>query len=173
MIQARRVLFILLCFCLPVAARTKPAAAAPVAPPEVLLTVGGEVAKPLKLTAADLAKLPRRTVRAKGHDEAESEFEGVELREVLQLAGVEFGTHLKGKSLALYVLVEATDKYRVIFALPELDPAFTDRVIIIADRQNGKPMDAAHGPLRIIAPDEKRPARWIRKVVSLTVQRAP
>ena len=94
MIHARRavlVVFLTACLWLVAAGQAKPAAA-----PEVILTVGDEVAKPLKLTAADLAKLPHRTVRAKGHDEAESEFEGVELREVLALAGVEFGTHLKG-----------------------------------------------------------------------------
>ena len=31
------------------------------------LTVGGEVEKPLKLTAEDIAKLPRTSVRAKDH----------------------------------------------------------------------------------------------------------
>ena len=36
-------------------------------PAEVALSVGGEVEQTLKLTAADLGKLPRLTVRAKDH----------------------------------------------------------------------------------------------------------
>src|ERR1700730_952762 len=35
---------------------------------DVFLSVGGEVARPLKLSAADFAKLPRHKVRAKGHN---------------------------------------------------------------------------------------------------------
>ena len=32
--------------------------------PEISLSVSGEVERPLKLTAADLGKLPRRSIRA-------------------------------------------------------------------------------------------------------------
>ncbi|HZF38326.1 MAG TPA: hypothetical protein VE715_05865, partial [Blastocatellia bacterium] len=65
--------------------------------PEVSLSVSGEVEHPLKLTAADLGKLPRRSVRARDHDGKESEFEGSPLIEVLKLAGVKFGEGLRGK----------------------------------------------------------------------------
>ena len=136
------------------------------------LSVGGEVEHPLKLTAADLAKLPRRTVRAKEHDSKEATFEGVELGEVLKLAGVKFGEHMRGKSLALFLVADAADNYRAVFALPELDHAFTDRVILLADRRDGKPLATSEGPLRIVVPDEKRQARWVRQVSSLTIRRA-
>ncbi len=109
------------------------------------LSVGGEVTHPLKLTAADLAKLPRRTVRATDHDRKEATFEGVELGEVLRLAGVEFGERLRGKSLALFLVAEAADEYRAVFALPELDRAFTNRVVLLADRRDGKPLAATRG----------------------------
>jgi DMSO/TMAO reductase YedYZ molybdopterin-dependent catalytic subunit len=136
------------------------------------LSVGGEVEHQLKLTAADLAKLPRRTVSAKDHDGKEATFEGVELGDVLKLAGVQFGEHMRGKSLALFLIADAADNYRAVFALPELDHAFTDRVILLADRRDGKPLAATEGPLRIVVPDEKRQARWVRRVSSLTVRRA-
>ncbi|MBA2339343.1 MAG: molybdopterin-dependent oxidoreductase [Pyrinomonadaceae bacterium] len=139
---------------------------------DVLLNVGGEVERPLKLTAIDLAKLSRHTTRAKEHDGKEAVFEGVMLGDVLRLAGVKFGEELRGKNLVLYLVVEAADKYRAVFALPELDPAFSDRVILLADRRNGKPLSATEGTLRIVIPDEKRHARWVRQVVSLTLRRA-
>lgn len=138
----------------------------------VLLTVEGEVASPLKLTASDLAKLPRRSLRAKGHDGKEALFEGIELGDILKLAGVKFGEQLRGKDLALFLIVGAADGYRAVFALPELDHAFTDRIIILADRRDGKLLAEKEGPLRIVVPDEKREARWVRQVVSLTIRRA-
>ncbi len=138
----------------------------------VALSVGGEVERPMKLSAADLAKLPRRTVRAKDHGGKENAYEGVAIAEILRLAGVPLGDGLRGKNLSLYLIVEASDGYRAVFALPELDPAYTDKVILLVDRKEGKPLSATEGPLRIVVPDEKRQARWVRQVISLTIRRA-
>ena len=80
-----------------------------------VLNGGGEVARPLKLSAGDLAKLPRQTVSAKDHDGKTATFEGVALVEVLRLVGVEFGEKLRGKSLALFLVVDAADGYRAVF----------------------------------------------------------
>jgi hypothetical protein len=55
------------------------------------LKISGEVEKPLTLGADDLAKLPRRSVRAIDHSGKEAEFEGSTLAEILTLAGVKFG----------------------------------------------------------------------------------
>ena len=139
-------------------------------PPEILLTVSGESSPPVNLTAADLAKLPRRTVRASDHGK-EGVFEGVLLGEVLKLAGVSLGEKLHGGQLALYLVVEASDGYRAVFALPEVDSAFTDREILLTDRRDGQPLSAKEGPLRIVVPDEKRQARWVRQVIALRIQR--
>ena len=92
--------------------------------------------------------------------------------DVLQLAGVKFGEGLRGKSLALYLVVEAADGYRAVFALPELDPAFTDRVTLLVDRKDGAKLDAEAGPLRIVVQGEKRQARWVRQVKALIIKRA-
>jgi DMSO/TMAO reductase YedYZ molybdopterin-dependent catalytic subunit len=138
----------------------------------VLLTIDGEVEQPVRLNAGDLLKLPHRSVRAKDHDGKDTTFEGIELGEVLKLAGVKFGEQLRGKELALFLVVEASDGYRAVFSLPELDHAFTDRLIILADQRDGKRLVEKEGPLRIVVPDEKRQARWVRQVVSLKIRRA-
>ena len=116
--------------------------------------------------------MPRRSVRAKGHDGKEALFEGVELGDVLKLAGVKFGEQLRGKELALFLIVRAADNYRAVFALPELDHGFTDRIILLADLRDGKPLSEKEGPLRLVVPDEKREARWVRQVVTFTIRRA-
>lgn len=136
------------------------------------LTVTGEVPRPLNLSLADLAKKPRHSVTAKDHDGNEGKYEGVLLGEILREAGVKSGKELRGGAVALYLFVEAADGYKAVFALPELDPAFTDRITLLADKRDGKPLAERDGPLQIIIPDEKRHARWVRQVKALTVRRA-
>jgi DMSO/TMAO reductase YedYZ molybdopterin-dependent catalytic subunit len=138
----------------------------------VLLRVEGEVPRPLVLTAAQLAQLPRQTVRATDSGGKEFEFDGIALVELLKAAGVKFGGDLRGPALATYLVVEATDGYRAVFALPELDPECTDRVVLLADRRDGKPLDDEQGPLRVIVPGEKRHSRWVRQVIALRIGRA-
>jgi len=146
-------------------------AKSPQAPAGVILRVSGEVPRSLELPAADIAKLPHKKVRAKDHGGREAEFEGVPLVDIINSTGVNLGSDLRGRALEIYLLVEAADGYKVVFALPELDPDSTDRVVLLADRRDGKPLDEKQGPLRIIVPDEKRHSRWVRQVRSLTLKR--
>jgi hypothetical protein len=132
------------------------------------LTIQAESGKPTVLARADIEALPHVKVTA-AVSGASITFEGVALRAVLEKAGVGFGDTLKGKRLASCLLVEAADGYRVVFALPELDPAFTDKQIILAFLKDGKPLDEKEGPYRIVTPDEKRMARWVRQVTTLKI----
>ena len=49
---------------------------------------------------------------------------------------------------------------------------FTEKVVLLADRRDGKPLSEKEGPLRIVVSDEKRQARWIRQVKSIQVRNA-
>ena len=102
------------------------------------------------ISAQAWAKLPRSTVQAVDHDGKEVAFEGVAVHEVLKLLNAPLGKDLRGKNLVLYVLAEAADGYRAVYALAELDADFTDRIILIADRRNGQPLAEKEGPLRIV-----------------------
>jgi hypothetical protein len=59
-----------------------------------------------------------------------------------------------------------------VFALPEFDPDFTDRVIILADRRDRHALAAKEGPFRQIVAGEKRHARWVREVTALDIEEA-
>jgi DMSO/TMAO reductase YedYZ molybdopterin-dependent catalytic subunit len=72
--------------------------------------------------------------------------------------------------MATYVIAEAADGYRVLFALPELDSDFQDAGVIVAYEMDGKPMSATVGPLRLVVPHDKRPARWVRMLRSIKVE---
>ena len=142
--------------------------AAKAAPSTVTVDVPG--AKPLTISAMEFAKYPRKEVRGKDHDGKESVYSGVELREILKPLGVKFGTEMRGKQLAQYMLVEAADGYRVVFAIAELDPEFTDDAVILADTQDGKPLAEKDGKYQIVVPTDKRHGRWVRQVTALHVR---
>ena len=144
------------------------------APAESVLRISGKVPKQTTLDAEALGRLPRLTVRVKDRDGKESAFEGVELHELLKAAGLDIGSEdLRGGAMVFYLVVQASDGYQVVFSLPELSPDFTDRHVILADRCDGKPLSAKEGPYRVVAPGEKRHARWVRQVVNLKVARDP
>ena len=136
------------------------------------LTIDGAVERPLKLNATDLAKIPHVSVRAKGHDGKEAAYDGIQLDELLKLAGVQFGEKLRGKAISNYLLVEAADGYKAVFALPEIDPEFNERSIILADKVEGKPLGEKQGPWQIIVAGEKMHARWVRQVIALHVKQS-
>ena len=134
--------------------------------------VGGAVATPLRLDAAALRKLPRTAVDADEHGRR-AHFDGVALAEVLRAAGAPLGETLRGRNLALYVRIDAADGYRAVYSLAELDPALHDGVVILADRRDGRALDAKEGPFRLVAPGDKRPARWVRQVTAIDLLAAP
>jgi hypothetical protein len=78
---------------------------------------------------------------------------------------------LKKDALQLCVMAKAADGYKVVFALAELDPAFSDKQVLLAFSRNGAVLDTKTGPLRIVIPDEKKHGRWIRQVTELEVVR--
>ena len=123
----------------------------------------------LTLTAEEFGKITRHTVTVKEHG-VEITYNGVLLRDVLERAGAPFGSQLRGKALSDYVLATARDGYAVTYTLAEMDPDFTDSPdLLIADQGNGKPLSDQQGPLRIVVPHDKKPARSLRMLTRIEV----
>jgi DMSO/TMAO reductase YedYZ molybdopterin-dependent catalytic subunit len=139
-------------------------------PKQTILEVVNDAGKTFTFTLADLAKLPQKEIDATDHKGDKAKYAGVLLANVLRQADVSLGASLKGKLLVNFLVVEAADKYRVVFSLPELDPEWTDKPVLLATTRNGEPLDAAHGPLQIVVPAEKRHSRWVKQVARLTVR---
>jgi hypothetical protein len=131
---------------------------------EAAVVLHGLGGKTLRLTRSNLIKLPRTELDATDHRGHKNHYSGVALRVLLDKLNVPRGEAFRGEWMRAFLVVEATDQYRVIFALPELDPSFTDRVIMLADTRDGKPFEKFSGPFRVIVPGEKKQARWIRMV---------
>jgi DMSO/TMAO reductase YedYZ molybdopterin-dependent catalytic subunit len=137
------------------------------------LKIGGDVSQPLVVSADDLKQMPRKTLSVLNpHDKKNEVYEGVLVEELLKRAGVPQGEKLRGAALATYLIFEADDGYRVVFSIAELDSGITDSEVIVADTVDGRALPAKIGPFRLVAPKEKRPARWVRMLKSITVVRA-
>ncbi len=124
--------------------------------------------KVVTLSAAELAKLPRSEVEVgKEH----RKYSGVPLAELLRGAGVEWG----GKCsplLTCYVLVEGADGYRVLFSIPEIDPEQRHKMVILADRCDGKPLTSTDGPYETVEEDAKQHGRYVKQVKTISLQMA-
>lgn len=142
-------------------------AQAPAAPASEV-QVGGDVPKPFTLTLADLKSMPRTTVTVK--DDAKSTtYEGVLLGAILARAGAPLGRELSGKAVASYILATASDGYQAVYGLAEADPAFTASELLVADTIDGKPLFDYQGPMRVVAPHDKRGARSVRMLQRIEV----
>jgi DMSO/TMAO reductase YedYZ molybdopterin-dependent catalytic subunit len=133
------------------------------------VTIGGAVPHPFTITAAELATMPRMSVSASAHGDPAATYEGVALIDLLARSGAPTGAALRGPAMTTTVLCTAADGYRVAFALAEVDSALSGRVVLLADRKNGQPLPSDEGPFRLVVPSDRRAARWIRQLTTITV----
>ncbi len=134
------------------------------------ITISGDgIAVPVLITKSMLSEQRQAVVMAKAHDEKVHRYSGVPVANLLAKAGLLLGDTAKRATIKTYVIITAVDNYKVIFALPEIDPLFANRTVILADRADKKALPAEDGPFQIIVPGEKKHARWIRQVTSIQV----
>jgi DMSO/TMAO reductase YedYZ molybdopterin-dependent catalytic subunit len=124
------------------------------------------------VTAAAMAKIPRDTSTMLFHGSAPLRYEGVALSAVLQVAGVRSDS-LRGPALATRLVIEASDGYRIVLALADLDPSLGGKRILLADRVDGKALPSDEAPLRLIVAGDQRPSRSARQIVRIRVLREP
>jgi hypothetical protein len=125
------------------------------------------------LSLTDLKTLARATVTAtEPKTTTVRKYEGALLSAVLVRAGAPTGKTLHGAELRDYVVVGASDGYRVVFSLAELDQPTHANHVLLADTVDGKPLDASHGPLAIVSAEDQRPERWVRMVTEISIRQA-
>jgi DMSO/TMAO reductase YedYZ molybdopterin-dependent catalytic subunit len=120
------------------------------------------------LRASVLAKLPPVEVEAVDRG-AKHRYAGVLVRDLLSRAGVPLENSLRESTRSLVVRVSGLDNYTVDFALAEFDPAFSDRSIVLAERQDGGPLPENARPFRLVVLGDEHGARWVRRVKSIEV----
>ena len=138
----------------------------------ILTVTSGE--RSVSFTAADFQLLAHTDLTAfDPHQKMEHRYSGVPMRDLLARVGAPLGDSLRGPALRLAVVVRAKDGYATLYALAEFDENFSDRTLLLADSEDGKPLGEGAGPLRVVAFGDKRAARWARMVKSIEVIQLP
>jgi DMSO/TMAO reductase YedYZ molybdopterin-dependent catalytic subunit len=143
------------------------------AQPAAVLTIVGAGGLRGVFTPATLLEYPQQTVTILDHHTNKQEtYGGVPLMDLLAKLGVARGKSLMGKTLAQYVVATGSDGYVSVLALGEVDPEFHPGTVLVADKMDGKPLDAKTGPFRLVVSEDKRPARSVRNLVRIEVRTA-
>jgi hypothetical protein len=143
------------------------AAALSAAEPLLKVTVAG---KTVSFTVEEFATLPHTEITTfEPHGQKEHRYAGVAVRELLLRAGAPLGVKLRGAALQLVVVARSNDGYAVAFALAEFDDAFSNRTILLAEKEDGQALAGNAAPFRLVAPGDKKGARCARMVASLEV----
>jgi hypothetical protein len=56
-----------------------------------------------------------------------------------------------------------------VLSLGEIDLSFHGGQIVVADSRDGQPLTDS-GPYQLIVPEDKRPARWVRNLVTISME---
>ena len=130
------------------------------------VTLRGTDGREVVVTAAELAAMPRASLRAPGGAPGRdlAVYEGVPLGALLARVGAPQGTALRGPAFALAIVVRAKDGYVATLALAETDAATRDGGVILADRRTDAPLDPQEAPFRLIVGGDLRPGRSARMV---------
>ncbi|RST30391.1 hypothetical protein HMF7854_05805 [Sphingomonas ginkgonis] len=139
--------------------------------PSGLLIEGVEPA-PIRISGSEIAALSHVSVSRTDHGKP-VRCEGVPLAALLARVKLPSGEALRGKALTTVIVASARDGYRVSFSLGELDPELGKAGAVVADRCNGRPLDPSAGPLRLILPNDQRPARSVRQLERLSIVQLP
>lgn len=131
------------------------------------ITISGEGLQPFTIDAATFHDMKQSVVMAKAHDGSVHRYTGVSMADLLAKAGVLLGDTAKKQNVMSYVVVTAADNYKAMYTMAEVDTLFANRVIIVADKSDKKPLTPEDGPFQIIVPGEKKHGRWVRQVNSI------
>jgi DMSO/TMAO reductase YedYZ molybdopterin-dependent catalytic subunit len=139
-----------------------------------VLEVTGDAPHPRTYSEQEWKQIKHTSVSAtNAHEKKTAVYAGVPLKDLLRDAGVAAGDNLRGKAMSGCIVVSAADGYQVAFSIAELDESIGGLQVLVADSEDGKPLGQANGPLRLVVPADKRPARWVRMVKTIRVVANP
>lgn len=133
--------------------------------------VTGAVDHPQEWTAAQLLKQYREqaetvhfTTRGMDHTAR-----CVPLSLLVKPAQARIESEVKNHELGFAVFVHGRDGYTICFSYAELMPELSHRHVWLALEVDGKPLAGKESPVRLLVPEDAKPARWTYGVTSITV----
>jgi hypothetical protein len=111
--------------------------------------------------------LPQSTLTVGG-----ATYTGVSLWTLLSKASIITHPEIKNDVLREAVVATASDGYKVIISLGEIDPDFGNQPCLIATQQNGADF-ASGGFARLVFPNDVKKGRWVVHLTSLKIAEIP
>jgi DMSO/TMAO reductase YedYZ molybdopterin-dependent catalytic subunit len=145
------------------------------APASGQISVRGAVASPKSLTRVDLVALGAIEADWSEHGTTRH-VRGVPLGKVLTTAG--FSPGPMGKDVAkrdkrsgwkMAVRVTGLDGYQTVFSCAELMEDMGATRALVVWEVDGKPLDAEHGPFRLVVLTDKEPSRSVHQVQTIEI----
>jgi hypothetical protein len=120
------------------------------------------------VTAADLKAMKRYTVKVAwdgGHT-----FTGAGMTDILATIGAPSEKRLHGPALDQVVIVTGRDGFIAVLAIAETSLILKKQPVILADEEDGKPLDAKQGPYRLVIGGELKQPRSVWGVVGIELR---
>jgi hypothetical protein len=154
-------------------------AASGAGPEPIAFHIGGNAVSPSDWTLDQLQTRLAAEIKPVENSSrgAKHTFSCVPLVSLLKAAGVETDfvmkpggdPNVKNPQLRQAVVVTGRDGYTVVFSLGEILPAVGRRRVWVALEEDGQPLSDADGPVRLLVPDDKMPARGVHQIESIDV----
>jgi hypothetical protein len=127
---------------------------------------------PVIFTPAEFRALPHVAITVhNGHTNASETYSGVPLATLLGKVNAPLGQELRGEAMSSYLIATGSDGYSVVLSLAEVDPSFHEGQVLVVDARDRQPL-GNYGPFQLIVSDDKRPARWVHNLTSITLEHA-
>ena len=122
-----------------------------------------------QLSAAALAALPQSHLTVhNSHTNHDENYAGVSLYDLLASSGLSLTKQNQQTYLHSYIRAQGTDFYFVLYSAAEVQPDLNTSTVLIATHLDGHAL-GADGAFKLVASNDKRPARWVRNLLSLTL----
>ncbi len=143
----------------------------PAQEPAAVLSVRGDLQKPVQWSADELkSKFAAQVKEIKfmgGMDKSTHVGTGVPLLALIQGVALKTDSAVKHHDLKFLVVVEAHDGYRVMFSLAELMPQGGNAEAWLLWNVDGKPLSGKELPFRLVVPTDKAGDRAIFGVTQI------
>lgn len=122
------------------------------------------------LSVAELQSFPQKSVTVHNeHMKMDETYSGVLLGDLLAKYGLPVDKSTHRKMLRSYLVAEGMDQYRVVMSVTEVEGTEHNGDVIVATMVGGKPL-GDDGELKLIISGDKKPERWVRNLMSITVK---
>jgi hypothetical protein len=97
-------------------------------------------------------------------------YSGALLTDILAEIGAPSGARLHGPALDQVVIVKGRDGFIAVLAIAEAEATLKAQPVILADQEDGKPLNDKEGPYRLVIGGEAKPPRSVWGVTEIELR---